>query len=268
MPRISEKTLKVQDSECIDTSCLSVFMCSMMLINTAVISEYNLNIWTFWLCFVFCSETCTQFSQICILFLGFPSRVILVIMPSPESRHARPAPGMSDGRRNAYDPKSELICVLSTCVSIWHKKEKLPLSRTHSVVQTMLVLSYDRRLCLNTFEDPVVCVPSSFFIGENGIPLEVIAGSVSAEELLKRITKVQQVRGAPKVAECRKYASDRYYRLIFAFFSADFYNFYLKNFPPPRHDLQTQFNKWSFFKLRLVTFFSSLCHFYDVNCRN
>ena len=47
MPRISEKTLKVQDSECIDTSCLSVFMCSMMLINTAVISEYNLNIWTF-----------------------------------------------------------------------------------------------------------------------------------------------------------------------------------------------------------------------------
>ncbi|KAG7280167.1 hypothetical protein CRUP_037751 [Coryphaenoides rupestris] len=40
--------------------------------------------------------------------------------------------------------------------------------------------------------DPVVCVPSSFFIGENGIPLEVVAGSVSAEELLKRITKVQQ----------------------------------------------------------------------------
>ncbi|KAJ3591545.1 hypothetical protein NHX12_006678 [Muraenolepis orangiensis] len=42
---------------------------------------------------------------------------------------------------------------------------------------------------------PVVCVPSSFFIGENGVPLEVVAGSVSAEELLKRITKVQQMHG-------------------------------------------------------------------------
>uniref|UniRef100_A0A667YA15 UBX domain-containing protein 4 n=1 Tax=Myripristis murdjan TaxID=586833 RepID=A0A667YA15_9TELE len=42
---------------------------------------------------------------------------------------------------------------------------------------------------------PVVCIPSSFFIGENGIPLEVIAGSVSAEELMKRIDKVKQVGG-------------------------------------------------------------------------
>ncbi|XP_075937171.1 UBX domain-containing protein 4 isoform X3 [Anarhichas minor] len=40
---------------------------------------------------------------------------------------------------------------------------------------------------------PVVCVPSSFFIGENGIPLEVIAGSVSAEELLKRFSRVKQM---------------------------------------------------------------------------
>uniref|UniRef100_A0A3B4G313 UBX domain-containing protein 4 n=1 Tax=Pundamilia nyererei TaxID=303518 RepID=A0A3B4G313_9CICH len=40
---------------------------------------------------------------------------------------------------------------------------------------------------------PVVCIPSSFFIGENGIPLEVIAGSVSAEELIKRINRVDQV---------------------------------------------------------------------------
>uniref|UniRef100_A0A8C8LQX0 UBX domain-containing protein 4 n=1 Tax=Oncorhynchus tshawytscha TaxID=74940 RepID=A0A8C8LQX0_ONCTS len=39
---------------------------------------------------------------------------------------------------------------------------------------------------------PVVCIPSSFFIGENGIPLEVVAGSVSAEELMKRIDKVKQ----------------------------------------------------------------------------
>lgn len=40
---------------------------------------------------------------------------------------------------------------------------------------------------------PVVCIPSSFFIGENGIPLEVIAGSVSAEMLMKRINKVKQM---------------------------------------------------------------------------
>uniref|UniRef100_UPI0037E74AA4 UBX domain-containing protein 4 n=1 Tax=Semicossyphus pulcher TaxID=241346 RepID=UPI0037E74AA4 len=40
---------------------------------------------------------------------------------------------------------------------------------------------------------PVVCIPSSFFIGENGIPLEVIAGSVSAEELMKRIHRVKQM---------------------------------------------------------------------------
>uniref|UniRef100_A0A8C4SJ74 UBX domain-containing protein 4 n=1 Tax=Erpetoichthys calabaricus TaxID=27687 RepID=A0A8C4SJ74_ERPCA len=40
---------------------------------------------------------------------------------------------------------------------------------------------------------PVVCIPSSFFIGGNGIPLEVIAGSVPVEELIKRIEKVKQV---------------------------------------------------------------------------
>lgn len=38
----------------------------------------------------------------------------------------------------------------------------------------------------------MVCIPSSFFIGDNGIPLEVIAGGVSAEELTKRINKVKQ----------------------------------------------------------------------------
>ncbi|XP_056127326.1 UBX domain-containing protein 4 isoform X2 [Rhinichthys klamathensis goyatoka] len=40
---------------------------------------------------------------------------------------------------------------------------------------------------------PVVCIPSSFFIGENGIPLEVIAGSVPADELKRRIIKVTQM---------------------------------------------------------------------------
>ncbi|XP_007894399.1 UBX domain-containing protein 4 isoform X2 [Callorhinchus milii] len=40
---------------------------------------------------------------------------------------------------------------------------------------------------------PVVCIPSSFFIGNDGIPLEVIAGSISTEELLARIQKVKQM---------------------------------------------------------------------------
>ncbi|KAK2904609.1 hypothetical protein Q8A67_006408 [Cirrhinus molitorella] len=40
---------------------------------------------------------------------------------------------------------------------------------------------------------PVVCIPSSFFIGENGIPLEVIAGSVTADELKRRINNVTQM---------------------------------------------------------------------------
>jgi hypothetical protein len=55
--------------------------------------------------------------------------------------------------------------------------------------------SFKREL-LNLIDctDPVVCVPSSFFIGDSGIPLEVIAGSVSADELVTRIHKVQQVR--------------------------------------------------------------------------
>lgn len=53
---------------------------------------------------------------------------------------------------------------------------------------------------------PVVCIPSSFFIGENGIPLEVIAGNVSAEELMKRINRVkqmhaQQIRGEKVLPE-------------------------------------------------------------------
>ncbi|XP_041118093.1 UBX domain-containing protein 4-like isoform X1 [Polyodon spathula] len=40
---------------------------------------------------------------------------------------------------------------------------------------------------------PVVCIPASFFIGDNGIPLEVIAGSVPAEQLVNRIEKVKQM---------------------------------------------------------------------------
>ncbi|KAM9244391.1 LOW QUALITY PROTEIN: UBX domain-containing protein 4-like [Dugong dugon] len=40
---------------------------------------------------------------------------------------------------------------------------------------------------------PVICVSSSFFTGDSGIPLEVIAGSASADELVTRIHEVQQM---------------------------------------------------------------------------
>lgn len=43
---------------------------------------------------------------------------------------------------------------------------------------------------------PVVCVPSSFFIGDSGIPLEVIASSVSAEDLVLKINSVKQMHQA------------------------------------------------------------------------
>ncbi|XP_067843320.1 UBX domain-containing protein 4 [Heptranchias perlo] len=47
---------------------------------------------------------------------------------------------------------------------------------------------------------PVVCIPSSFFIGDNGIPLEVVAGSVTAAELITRIQKVKEMHRQKHVA--------------------------------------------------------------------
>ncbi|KAM9709171.1 UBX domain-containing protein 4 isoform 1-T1 [Menidia menidia] len=47
---------------------------------------------------------------------------------------------------------------------------------------------------------PVVCIPSSFFIGESGIPLEVIAGSVAPAELIKRINKVNELQNTGSTA--------------------------------------------------------------------
>ncbi|KAF7218063.1 UBX domain-containing protein 4 isoform X1 [Nothobranchius furzeri] len=41
---------------------------------------------------------------------------------------------------------------------------------------------------------PVVCIPSSFFIGDSGVPLEVVAGCVSPDELVKRISRVSQMQ--------------------------------------------------------------------------
>lgn len=43
--------------------------------------------------------------------------------------------------------------------------------------------------------DHLVPVPSLFFIGGNGVPLEVVAGEVNVPELLHRITSVLEKSG-------------------------------------------------------------------------
>jgi hypothetical protein len=43
--------------------------------------------------------------------------------------------------------------------------------------------------------DHLVPVPSLFFIGGNGVPLEVVAGEVKEPELLRRITSVLEKSG-------------------------------------------------------------------------
>ncbi|XP_052462539.1 UBX domain-containing protein 4 [Carassius gibelio] len=60
---------------------------------------------------------------------------------------------------------------------------------------------------------PVVCIPSSFFIGENGVPLEVIAGSVTEDELQRRILRVtqmhtQQIEDAERADQTEAHGSE------------------------------------------------------------
>ena len=40
---------------------------------------------------------------------------------------------------------------------------------------------------------PVMCVPSTFFIGDGGVPLEVTAGHLDADALVDKIEAVIQV---------------------------------------------------------------------------
>ncbi|NXE45107.1 UBXN4 protein, partial [Casuarius casuarius] len=64
---------------------------------------------------------------------------------------------------------------------------------TEAASEGFVAIKIDTKSLYCSCADPVVCVPSSFFIGDNGIPLEVIAGSVSVEELVTRIHKVKQM---------------------------------------------------------------------------
>eukprot|EP00058_Branchiostoma_floridae_P027454 XP_002612945.1 hypothetical protein BRAFLDRAFT_58187 [Branchiostoma floridae] len=48
------------------------------------------------------------------------------------------------------------------------------------------------KLTANSEAYPVVCIPSTFFIGDNGVPLEVVGGSLPVNQFLERIQKVIQ----------------------------------------------------------------------------
>lgn len=50
----------------------------------------------------------------------------------------------------------------------------------------------------NTLLDQLVPVPSLFFIGENGIPLEIVAGSTTSADLLAKIELVLSKAGKNK----------------------------------------------------------------------
>ncbi|XP_037705250.1 UBX domain-containing protein 4 [Choloepus didactylus] len=80
----------------------------------------------------------------------------------------------------------------STQMAASWEDEKVTEASAHSFVAIRIDTKSEACLQFSQIY-PVVCVPSSFFIGDSGIPLEVIAGSVSADELVTRIHKVQQM---------------------------------------------------------------------------
>lgn len=43
------------------------------------------------------------------------------------------------------------------------------------------------------WSDPVVCVPSVFFIGQNGMPLELVGGAVSVDEFVRKTNTAFEV---------------------------------------------------------------------------
>lgn len=51
-----------------------------------------------------------------------------------------------------------------------------------------------KKICLKFTSDPVRIIPSVYFIGDGGVPLEVVSGSVSPNDFLKRIENVKEVR--------------------------------------------------------------------------
>ena len=42
--------------------------------------------------------------------------------------------------------------------------------------------------------DPIVCIPVTYFIGENGLPLEVVGGSLPVDEFVSKANKALEVQ--------------------------------------------------------------------------
>ena len=46
---------------------------------------------------------------------------------------------------------------------------------------------------LTALKDPIVCIPVTYFIGENGLPLEVIGGDLPVDDFVSRANKALEV---------------------------------------------------------------------------
>ena len=58
-------------------------------------------------------------------------------------------------------------------------------------MSSIVVSSVHRVMWL--FLDPVSVVPSTYFIGESGFPLEIVLGSVDADSLIAKLKKAAEV---------------------------------------------------------------------------
>ena len=72
------------------------------------------------------------------------------------------------------DPKEILIILLLAKILFWcNVKEALT--------------------CHLKYEDPLVCIPATYFIGESGLPLEVVGGSLPVDQFVTKAEKVFEV---------------------------------------------------------------------------
>lgn len=70
-------------------------------------------------------------------------------------------------------------------------------SRSSSFHNTVITLIDINKIvvseCVNFLPDPVSVVPSTYFIGQNGYPLEIILGSVDNTSLVEKLKRVAEV---------------------------------------------------------------------------
>ena len=48
--------------------------------------------------------------------------------------------------------------------------------------------------------DPIVCIPATYFIGESGLPLEVVGGSLPVDQFVTKAEKALEVKNYIKTA--------------------------------------------------------------------